>query len=157
MAAFTYNPTQYKLPELPKLQTRATAPSTQTINNDYAKQILDTFGQKIKPITSYTQNNKLENLLAPTQELGNQFIQQALLPEFQRDTYDPFMRQMQNRTAGSNISLLGSNPRFQQQQTRQITQPFYNQAQAVQDQFNQLATQSANDFLKSYYDPQVNF
>lgn len=158
MALFQYNPNTYKLPEMPSIQPgqNLQAPKTQ-INNNIARSILDTLGSKIKAPTAFTQNNRIEDNLFGTQELGRQFIQQNLLPEFQQNTYNPFQRQQANQNAGSNLSLLGGANRFNQDQTRKITQPFYDQAAQVQGQFNDMAQTGLNDLLRSYYNSEINF
>ena len=156
MATYSYSPQNSKLPDLQKLNVSSQIP-VQNIGNSYAKNILDSFKKNLTAPTAYTDKYNMNDALAPITELGNEYIQRAVVPEFQRNTFDPFIRQMQNRTASSNISLLGSNPRFQQQQTRQITQPFENQVSQVQQTFADLAQQSLNDRLKNFYDSQLNF
>ena len=157
MAIFNYNPPNYNLPDLPKLNGASTPVPQQDIKNSFAKSILDTLGKNIKPVTAYSDKNNIENLLRPTQELGKQFIQQTLLPDFQERVFNPYQRNQANQTAGSNLSLMGNGQNFLKARTKEVVQPFLDQSQQVQDQFNQSAYQSANDFLKSYYDPQVNF
>jgi hypothetical protein len=158
MALFNYTPNSYKLPELPKIQTASNVqiPKTQ-INNNYAKSILDSLGNNIKAPQAYTSQFNINDTLYPTQELGNQFIQQNLLPEFQRDTLNPYQRQMANRSASSNLSLLGNNKRYMQDSNRRVTQPFYDQANQVQDIFNNQSFDNLDDSIRSYYASQFNF
>ena len=158
MAAFDYNPTQYSLPKLPTLTPNSSVlPPKTNIGNNAAREFLDVLGKNLKPVNSYSSQYDMNNARMPYNELGNQFIQQNLLPEFQQNTYNPFMRQMQNRTASSNISLLGNAPRFQQQQTQAITRPFYDQASQVQQQFANLGEQNLQDVLKNYYNSNYTF
>jgi hypothetical protein len=155
--AFKYEPPKYALPEMPKLQGTSQPIAPTEIKNSYTKTILDTLGRQIKAPVAYSQNGKIEDLMRPTQELGQQFIQQTLLPDFQENQYNPYRRNTANQLAASNLSLMGNAKNYLQAREKAITQPFMDQVQGVQDQFNQAGAMSANDFLRSYYDPQVNF
>jgi hypothetical protein len=156
MATYSYNPNSYKLPEMQKLEVNSQVP-TQNINNTYAKNILDSFKQNLTVPKAFTDSNNINDVLYPTQELGNQYIQQAIVPEFQQNTFNPFQRRLANNAAGSNVSLLGSAPQYYQQQTRAVTQPFENQLSQVQQTFADSAQQTLNDRIKAYYDSQLNF
>lgn len=154
--SFNYNPTDLSLPKLPQLKTNQSTPQFD-VKNKYAKSILDTLGQNIKPVQAFSQTNNIQDALSPIQELGRQFQQRVLLPEFQQNTYNPFIQNLSNNAAGSNLSLMGNAQNFVDTQKRQTTQPFYNQAQAVEDQFNQLAYSDLNELLGSLYGSQLNF
>jgi len=156
MAVFTYNPNNLSLPPLPKITSGVTAQPS-TINNKNLKNILDGFSKNITQPKAFTSSNSIQDQLFPTQELGNQFIQQNLLPEFQKNTFNPFQRNLANQAAGSNLSLLGASKNIINDKTNAVTRQFYDQAQGVQDQFNSSAFNNLGDVLKSYYDSQLNF
>jgi len=156
MATLQYNPTLYKPPALPKITSGVQPPAT-TVNNIYAKSILDNLGKNLKPVRAYTDQYNLNDSLFPSQELGNQFIQQALLPEFQQNVYNPFQRQLSDRFAGSNAGLLGSASRYVQDQNRRVTQPFFDQSQSVLDMFTRDGYNQSNEDLKNYYNANIGF
>lgn len=142
---------------MPQLKGATQALPKQNINNTFAKSILDTLGQSLKPVQSYSQVGSINSALAPTQKLGQEFIQQAMVPEFQQQTFNPFIRQFANRAAGSNLSLMGNSGNFVQDRKREVTQPFYNQVQEVKDRFNRAAYDSADQRLLDFYKSQINF
>lgn len=156
MATYKYTPSNQKLPPLQKFGMTSQLPQA-NINNTYAKNILDSFRQNLKAPTAFTQNNDLNNSLFPYQELGRQFIENNVVPEFQQNIYNPFRRQLGNRSAGSNIGLLGNRNNFVQQQTRQVTQPFEDQTSQIEQTFADIAQQDLNDRIKAWYDSQLNF
>ena len=156
MATYKYTPSNQRLQPLQKFEVGSPLPQA-NVNNTYAKNILDTYRQNLKAPTAFTQNNDLNNALFPYQELGRQFIQNNVVPEFQQNVYNPFRRNLNNQSAGSNIGLLGSRPRVMQQQTRAITQPFEDQTSQIEQQFADIAQQDLNDRIKSWYDSQLNF
>jgi len=153
---FTYNPVTSKLPPLPKITMGSSLPQAPTINNNYAKDIVDAYANKIKTPQSFTSQNDINNILYPTQELGNQFIQQNLLPEFMQNQYNPFQRSLANSLAGSNASLLGGASEANQMASDRVTRPFYDQALGVQQQFADSGQNDLNRLLQSYYNSQNN-
>jgi hypothetical protein len=154
--SFAYKPTELKLPKLPQLKTNMATP-TFDIKNRYAKSILDTLGKPLKAPTAFSQTNSFSDALSPTQELGRQFTQRVLLPDFQQNTYNPFITNLANQAAGSNLGLMGNARQFVDARKRETTQPFLNQAQQVEDAFNSLAYQDLNNILGSLYGSQLNF
>jgi hypothetical protein len=157
MAIFQYNPPSMSLPSLPKITSSATTAQPATVGNQNLKMILDNLKKNISAPEAFTSKNNINDQLFASQELGNQFIKQNLLPEFQQNTYNPFQRQLSNSAAGSNLSLLGGANKIYQQKTRDVVRPFNDQALQVQDQFSQTAYQNLGDQLKAYYDSQLKF
>jgi hypothetical protein len=151
MAGFKYNPNQLQTPSLPKLGGSVQAPAP-TLNNEYARKMFDSLTKDFRTPVSYTQKYNLGDTLAPTQQLGQQFIQQNLLPEYQQLEFNPLRRRLAMTTAGSNNRMLASNRINNQRQIDESTRSFYDRAGAVQDQFNALSYDDLNNLLKSYYD-----
>jgi hypothetical protein len=153
MNAFQPSYNSLKLPSIPTLSNRQSAPAPVNISNPLGKSILDSLSGKLKRnVPTFTQNNNINDQLAPFEQLGSELIDQALLPEFQQQTLNPFLRNMSNQAAGSTLSLLGSAPRYLQQRTRDITLPFENQALSVFDLFREQGSNQLNQNIKNYYD-----
>lgn len=158
MATFNYNPIKLNPVQMPKLggNVKSQLPK-QSIKNAFAKNIFDILGKNIKPVTGYSSQASFQDRLAPTQMLGQEFIQQAFLPEFQQNLYNPYRGARANQSAASNLDMMGTAADYLARRDREITQPFIDQAAQIQDTFNAAATDDLNRFLKDYYSSQISF
>lgn len=156
MSAFQYNPSSFSLPQMPKIQASTPVPQPK-INNTTAKSILESLTGKIKAPEAFTSTYNINDVLFPTQELGRQFIDQNLRPDYEKNVRNPLLNQQSSALAGSNLSMYGGAKKLLNNQVAQADQGFYDQAQSVQDQFNNSAMMNLNDFLKSYLNTQINF
>jgi len=113
-------------------------------------QLLQSYGQYLKPLTPFSQLTSQQDYTAPYQALYENYANQFVTPEWQRQTFNPGMQQVQDTAAYTYGNQMGNNPATMQRQQRAFEIPYYEQLQQARNQIMGLGTSGYGQAYSDY-------
>ena len=121
--------------------------------NSPLTELLNTYGQYLKPLTPFSQLTTLEDYLKPYNALYENYQSQFAAPEFQRQTFNPGMQGVADTAATTGGMMMGNNPATMQRQQRAFEIPYQEQLQQARNAIIGLGTtgygQAYSDYMNN--------
>jgi hypothetical protein len=132
--------------------------SQKTTNpSDMFRNTINNLTKYIKPQKAFTEVANYDTFAQPFRQLGQEFVNTNLTPEFNQNTFNPFKQNLSNNLAASNAGMMGNAQGLVQNQIRQVRQPFEDQLEQVRQQFESLGNQNYQSELRKYYNSPTAF
>lgn len=148
------------IPRLPQLQQQYKMTSfkqPKRTSNDILKGMIGNLAGSLKPVDRFSDQYKYNEFSSPYRQMYSTFASENLRPEFDRYTYNPFMRQTANQYAASNASMMGGARDLFEREREQVEQQYFAQAEQARQIFENLARKAYEDRAKKYYTSPATF